>query len=198
MKHSQENNQNIDKAQTLTLGFSLFELLTVLFIASTALALSARAWQSTRLQSHADNLSEQVATLLKLARAQAIIENTFVTLCPSFNGSLCTAQASEQWIIFTDSNKNKALDSSEQLLHTQQLELNDFSLNLKPSNRGYFRFEALGITHGTMGSVLICHNSPRALRKLTLSLLGRVTRSQDRNGDGIHEERSGKPLSCST
>lgn len=200
MKYNQKHALEARETLKKVLGFSLIELLIVLLVASITLALSANAWQHTQTQRHADNLSEQVATLLKLARAHAIIENTLVTLCPSLNGTRCAANASahafKQWIIFTDSNKNKALDSHEQLLHTQQLKLGQFSLSIKPSNRSYFRFEALGITHGTMGSVLICHKSKHARRKLTLSLLGRVTRSYDQNGDGVHKERSGKPLNC--
>lgn len=177
-------------------GFSLIELLITLSIIAVIAGIGLSDWTGTLQAQRSEQISNQLSSLFRFSRASAIDDNSYVTVCPTSNGIDCDKQAQEHWISFEDSNRNKTLDGNEDILRESRLELRGFELLIKPSNRGYFRYTPLGITNGTPGSIVICHDQPRAIRKLTLSMLGRLKPSQDSNQDGIHEHSSGKNITC--
>ena len=178
-------------------GLSLIELLIVLATAAVLVSLGLSDWSQLIRTHKADKLSIELKELFTFARNQAVDQNTFFTLCPSFDGIQCDKGATQKWIVFSDHNRNKSLDGNDILVKATQLDLSDFELKVLPSNRGYFRYQALGITHGTPGSIIICHDDEKSIRKLTLSMLGRLKESRDTNGDGIHENSSGQNPNCS-
>ena len=56
-------------------------------------------------------VSELQATL-NLARSEAIKRNTGITICRSSNGTSCTGNWQDGWIVFVDSNFDGAVDAN--------------------------------------------------------------------------------------
>lgn len=178
-------------------GLTLIELLITLSIFAILTMLGSFGWSTTIAKSHADSAAHSVREFMAFARISAINHNVFVTLCPSQNQVVCSENWHDQWIVFTDKNKNKTIDEQDQLLRVHQVDEAIFELQVKPSNRNYFRWNPTGATHGTPGSIVFCHHSlAEAHRKITISMMGRTTLSRDGNSDGLHEDTSGALLVC--
>ena len=102
-------------------GFSLYELIITLMIAGilTTMAVGMQGLvQSNRLVAQVN----QLVGYLHLTRSEAIKRGTTVTICKSANGVNCTPSSAwhEGWIIFTDPNRNRAVDAGEDIIRVQQ------------------------------------------------------------------------------
>lgn len=103
-------------------GFSLFETVAALAVASVLMAVSARPatdmFHSFRLQAFTADLLHP----LMLARSQAVKGNVRVTVCKSADGIACTPDGfwEQGWILFEDRNRNGTREPDEPLLRQVQ------------------------------------------------------------------------------
>jgi type IV fimbrial biogenesis protein FimT len=168
-------------------GYSLTESLVALTVAgvlgSGAIAFSSLVSDTRRVT----ELNEMM-TGLAFARSTAIKTGSDITLCPASDLLGCddTLSWDRGWILFTDDNRNRAVDTGEQVL--LQMDPLSASRTLHFSS-GYYRY----ITFAPDGSVfpngtfVFCSkNSYR--RAIILYRTGRA-RVSDRDS-------SGKPLKC--
>ena len=102
-------------------GFTATELIIVIAIVAVLAAIASpslvRIMQTNRIATEAT----QFVGDLQYARSEAIRQGGNVTLCPSTTGSSCTGGLAWQsgWIMFSDPNANRALDSGEMLIRHQ-------------------------------------------------------------------------------
>ncbi len=102
-------------------GFTLIELVIVIALAAILVSIASpslvRIIQINRVATEATLFVGD----LKAARAEAIRQGSNVTLCPSTNGSSCTGGLAWQagWLVFSDPNGNRSLDSGEMLIRHQ-------------------------------------------------------------------------------
>ena len=102
-------------------GFTLIELLTVLVVLVVTL------WVATPMFGkllHGNQLHQQASRLLgtiNLARSQAVMRNSPVSICPSAMAltgeAVCSGTYAEGWIVFSNVDKDKVIDvDSDQVL----------------------------------------------------------------------------------
>lgn len=103
-------------------GFTLVELLAVIAIIATVMAIGAPSYRSITTSSR---LSTEVNALLvdmQFARSQALRQGLQVTTCISTNGTQCVDSKQWQggWIVFADVNRNGQVDDDEPVLRVQK------------------------------------------------------------------------------
>ena len=101
-------------------GISLYELLVGLAIATTLTTIGANLYPLVLEQRMIAQVNEFI-TDLHLARSEAIKRGYPVTLCKSADGLHCARSAPWEsgWIMFSDLNGNRRVDSSDTILRVQ-------------------------------------------------------------------------------
>lgn len=99
-------------------GFSLLELMAALAIIAILAAIAVPSFtemiSNNRILSQAQNMTNG----LKLARSEAIKRGTAVSICPSTDGTSCSATASLDagWIIFIDNSNPGVVNAGERII----------------------------------------------------------------------------------
>lgn len=107
-------------ARRRELGVSLYELLVGLAIATSLTTIGASLYPLVLEQRMIAQVNGFIADL-HLARSEAIKRGNRVTLCKSNDGLRCVRSAPWEsgWIIFSDGNGNRRVDSSDTILRVQ-------------------------------------------------------------------------------
>jgi type IV fimbrial biogenesis protein FimT len=104
-------------------GFTLTELIVVSAIVAILLGIGVPSY---RYITNSYRMSGEVNALLgdlQYARAEAVREGQFVTVCISRDQATCDAGSTtwqEGWIVFSDPNGNATVDGGEAVLKVQQ------------------------------------------------------------------------------
>ncbi|MBK6290043.1 MAG: GspH/FimT family pseudopilin [Gammaproteobacteria bacterium] len=179
-------------------GFTLVELLVALSILCVLLGISLPGMHDFTARNHANNSMLQLRGLLGLARQSAITMHRDVTLCGTSDGVLCAALwDGKPTLVFVDSNSNRQADLGERIVLVSELTRSGEIRWRASGGRNYLRYRPDGGV-GEYGNFTYCPRDadPRHARQLVLSATGRPRSSVDTNGDGIVEDRDGKPLAC--
>jgi type IV fimbrial biogenesis protein FimT len=102
-------------------GYSLHDLIVTSAVVG-ALATGTPAMmgmvQSSRMTAEVNELMAH----LSLARSEAIMRGTTVTICKSKDGVTCSNDSEWRngWIVFTDPNENHQVDADESIVYTHQ------------------------------------------------------------------------------
>lgn len=180
-------------------GLTLIELCIALSILAV-ITLSTASFAPGVIQNQrADTAIKEMLSLFQLARTQAITSGSIVTICPLDAIGQCSNNWDGPVSLFRDPDNNRSLVDDEEII--KQIEnFSHGTLKAAPSHRRYFQFNSLGNSKGTLGNVTYCPRSgdPRFIRKLIINFSGRVRLAQDKNNDGLVENASGKPISCSS
>jgi type IV fimbrial biogenesis protein FimT len=101
-------------------GYTLLEVITVTSIVAI---LATIAVPNFRYVTSSNRIASEVNALLgdlQFARSQAVKEGQLVTVCSSSSGTGCTNTAWQSgWIVFLDSNGDKAVQAGEAIIRTQ-------------------------------------------------------------------------------
>lgn len=154
-------------------GFTLFELAIVL----TLLAILASLLYSGLGKVVANNnIHREINALfhaIHLARKESVVRRRVVSLCPSDDGSTCSAalEWSRFWILFENRDRDDPpiRDPGEPLLHQHESGLN---IRIHANRRGFsLRSTDLRATNGT---IRVCdHQSRVPARAVVVSYTGR-------------------------
>ena len=179
-------------------GFTLLELLVSATIIAVLAGVGIPAWGDLVARQKADAIAYRLHKGLTNARSTAVSNSAQVTLCGSRDGLTCARDQIAYLLSYVDRDNNHRLDASEPLL--QRLRIGDSHNNLRLSaslGRSYLVFNRDGSARQA-GSFIYCPASRHrnAARRVTLSLPGRAYIARDRNGDGVVELTSGRPISC--
>ncbi|OUS37607.1 hypothetical protein A9R01_04370 ['Osedax' symbiont bacterium Rs2_46_30_T18] len=164
-----------------TTGYSLFELLTCLAILSLVLFYAlphlAIAVENGRLEQRV-NL---IAVSIKAAKAEAIKTSREIIICArqvqrqacQSNSVSGSSDWSHGWLIFADSNADKAYQSEEHLLKLVDLKAVHCEINWNRGN--YLSYHRFGILQGSRaGSFTISCGAKQT--QLVINWVGRVRR----------------------
>jgi type IV fimbrial biogenesis protein FimT len=97
-------------------GFSLLELILTISIAAILCALVIPAQTVQLNNARSDVASAQLLKAINLARSEALLHGTTVTLCASRDHVSCQGNWQDGQILFLDKNKHGAVDDTRNIL----------------------------------------------------------------------------------
>jgi type IV fimbrial biogenesis protein FimT len=97
-------------------GFTLVELMITLAIAGIVATVGVPSFMSMIASNRVTAASNELVTALNLAKSEAIRSGQNTVLCKSANGTACGGNWSDGWLLFSDTNANKAVDAGEQII----------------------------------------------------------------------------------
>jgi len=183
-----------------TFGFTLIEALFVLAIFSVLAFMAAGAWSALQLRVEGRTAITLLANSLSVARNTAITRQIPVAVCGSRNANECDNQWQEGILVFFDVQGLGKPAAASDILGFYRLDTRHARLVWRGFGRASrLRFDQYGRSTASNGSFTYCpqNRESRYARQVVINRGGRVRYSRDRNGDGVHEDVSGKPLSCS-
>ena len=171
-------------------GLTLIELSITLAVLAVTLTITTPALQQllhgNRLRTEASRLLDA----LNLARSEAVLRNTPVSLCPGSEAASgvadCTGQFADGWAIFSDGDRDGAFHSSaDELIRAFSAIPRGYSLTNLAGSRaveGLITYRPDGSARRNL-SLLLCPPPGHALRPLSV-VLNNVGRARMGEGDG--------------
>lgn len=180
-------------------GFTLIELLIVIALSSILLGLALPGFQDMIQRNQATTAVNWLIGSILYTRNSALIQNTMVTLCPSTNGTSCGGNWQDGTIAFTDHNADRIINGNDTLLRRFVSPTRGGTIHWRSfRNRRYLQMTSTGMTNYQNGNFVYCSadRNPRFSRQVIINIPGRPRVAHDRDGDGLVEDRYGKPLRC--
>ncbi|MBY6222600.1 GspH/FimT family pseudopilin [Marinobacter nauticus] len=178
-------------------GFSLIEVLICIVLLAIVASFSAPNLSGWILDSRKRTLFNELHGFLAFGRWAAVTEKSLVTICPLGSSGSCVDDWNRPIFAFVDADKDRRPDNGI-ILKQLTLDLKGFTLKSRTAGRGYFRFNAEGAAHGSMGSLLLCPEDKKleTMAYMPVNLAGRFRVEDDQDRDGIIKTASGTKLSC--
>lgn len=127
-------------------GYSVFDLIITSAVAGI-LSLGAVGMNGLVQDARMTAAVNQVMGDLNLARSEAIKRSAPITLCKSNDGASCSDEAAwrDGWIVYTDPNKNREVDTGEIIIRAQQALTGDMTLRYgETGTYTYVRYNSSG------------------------------------------------------
>ncbi len=158
-------------------GFTLYELLITLFIASILATIGTPYLSSAIKLSHAQNTYYRLFNLIQYTRERAAFLHEDTLMCPSKNQEICINDWSLPIMVFVDNNRNKKRDKNEPIERIEILINEEQTLTWRASGTSrYLRFVSDGSTSAQNGSFRICPRDKNIdyARKIIIYMSGRA------------------------
>lgn len=158
-------------------GMTLLECLyCTLFISALALAATpALNWLKDMQTQQAQS---ELRLLLNHARFAALQHNDRYTICPLHKSEQCGLPWEGTISVFKDTNGNRRLDASDQIVQVMQLDPT-ISLQWRGTLPDHsLHFSGNGITHLSNGTFILCHPQDSSQRRIIINRQGRVRTSK--------------------
>ncbi|MFC3152189.1 GspH/FimT family pseudopilin [Litoribrevibacter euphylliae] len=180
-------------------GFSLIELTVVIAIMAITAYLAMPSFYQWK---HKHNVETAVSTLMdaiNFTRYTAIETNSTITLCPTKDHQTCSNDWQGALMIFKDFDKNRQLDTDEELIRLETLNLQGYikSESWFGSHR-YLQMTPGGLTNNQNGRYTICpkNGDSHLARQIIINRRGKARLAKDWNQDGVVDGSQGHPVSC--
>lgn len=157
-------------------GFSLLELLFTIVLASILLLIAIPAYKSLISQNRSITETDQLIAAINFARSEAIKRHSIVTLCKSNDGSSCSGQWQDGWIVFVDKSAKGQVQAKDDILQVYKSLSKNYLLAWNGSrSESYLQIGPTGSTHGQDGTFVLCEkNSAKPAKAVVVSQAGRV------------------------
>lgn len=138
-------------------GFTLVELLIVLVVGSILLAIAVPGYGFLTSTSRLAAVTNDLVTVLHLARSEAIKRGTRVTVCKTGNPGAATpacdvaAEWHEGWLVFVDAGTPGVIDPSDALLRVQEGSHADVSITANYHISRFISYLPDGRSRGVAG-----------------------------------------------
>lgn len=179
-------------------GFTLIELMIVLVITAVMIGVAIPGFRDILNRTRAVGAMMELHALINLARQTAITRSREITLCGVDEALKCI----EPWegnptLVFEDLNRNRKLDDGEFNAAHSDLTRSGHIRWRASGGRDYLRYKPSGRV-SEIGTFRYCavNTDPKSVRGIVVSMTGRPRAATDRNGDGVVEDGSGRPLRC--
>lgn len=179
-------------------GFTLLELIIVVSIAAILVGIAVPSFDGLIKKNTIKALEHELHTSIAFARAEALTRQKPVSItCVNTVGD-CEGDWSAGWVVFVDDDAGDyadgVLDANEEVLLSKENNGKATALVKDPDSgdtRNAIVFNYKGYSRDdSRASVVICTALKEAYyaRGLVLERSGRLMRSKDSTGDGVHEE----------
>lgn len=139
-------------------GVTLIELMITISIAAILLALGSPSFMEMLAKNRLDTRAGDFLSSLNTARSEAVLRNTRATICHSSDGSSCSGEWEDGWIVFVDDGATSGVVEvgEEIVLVNDGFDHPRFTLrgNNNVSNR--ITFGAQGYSLGFNGQLILC------------------------------------------
>lgn len=178
-------------------GFTLVEQLAVVAILAIVFATGSAALQELGRRVEARSTVLKVDRMLSQARHAALGRQMPVAVCGSHDGLGCNGRWGDGLLVFLDPRQLGQPQRPGDILGHERLDARG-ELRWRGFGGSTVRFDRLGRSTASNGSFTYCADNrrPEFARQVVLNRGGRIRHSRDRDGDGIHEDSGGRPLSC--
>ena len=141
-------------------GFTLIELMVTVAIVAILVTVGIPNLRDAMIRSRLSGYVQEFYGALTLARSEAIKRGFSVSICKSSNGTSCTGNWSDGWIIFVNKNDDSpaAVDSGEEILRIYPALPGNNTLNANNNFTNYITFDRLGMANN-IGTFVFCTNS---------------------------------------
>ncbi len=139
-------------------GFTLIELMVTVAIVAILVVVGIPNLRDAMIRSRLSGQIQEFYGTLSLARSEAIKRGAFITICKSSNGTGCTGNWSDGWIVFVDPNANGAVDGGETILRVFPALPSGDSLNANNNFTNYIAYDRFGMANN-VGTFVFCANS---------------------------------------
>lgn len=181
-----------------TRGYTLIETLTTIIIIGIILLFAQSNMSAWKKRQQAELSYKELRQMVSFARNHAIGSRRPLTLCGSSNGTLCDNNWSVGVLLFEDANRNALIDEADYILKYWPLTLQQAKLTWSGFGGTKMTFEIMGITSASNGTFTYCEldKNPLYSRQVIVSRGARARLSQDKNGDGLHDNTQGNTIVC--
>ncbi|MFT7286846.1 MAG: type IV fimbrial biogenesis protein FimT [Halieaceae bacterium] len=189
-------------------GFTLLELMMVLVLVAVLFGVGAPSFQNSLQRNRFSSAYNEMFSILRVARAEAITRVRPVALCPSVNLVSCSGSAWEAGaLVFVDDGagsgtaRDGQLGGGEELLRIVDRAPQNVtvrSVNFSSTQAIVFLDDGTPL-QGVDGTLTVCDARGAAVaRGIVLSATGQVRRSGDLGDDGndVHEDDDENDLVC--
>jgi type IV fimbrial biogenesis protein FimT len=173
-------------------GFTLIEMIVTVTVLAILAGLAAPSFSDFMRRNQVSSQSNEFLGALRLARATAISESRFVSICPSKDPSAATpacedsADFSQGWIMYNATVANKPFAAGDVLVKVNQATPN-VSL-MAPDAGKVITFNARGAsTAGALGILLCARRGSESIGESTLRATGRRLDVQASGRAGVVE-----------
>lgn len=159
-------------------GFTLIELMVALLVGALIMTLAVPAFRSVIERNRLAGAVNQWVGAIGFARNAAVTRATQVTVCPSTDGSSCSAGAAwaSGWIAFTDGGTAGTVDGSDRVLRVGDATPGVQFTVASGFTNGYVAISAQGFAPAGGGVLHVCPtDSSRSGTKVTLGATGNVS-----------------------
>ena len=158
-------------------GFTLLELIIVTALIAIISCFALPAYRNMMATQEINNTTTKITALSRQAKNWAAAQHTNIVICSSANFTACQpAKWSSGFLIFSDQNKNRQLDTNETILHTEKLALQYSTLDWQGALRSpSLNFQASsGLPIGSNGTFYQCSLSSLQHKKIIMSKMGHI------------------------
>lgn len=155
-------------------GFTLVELLTTLTVAAILLSVAIPSFRNLIRNNRMDSAVGSLSLDFAYARSEAIKRVRPVVLCKTSNRTACstTANWADGWIVYVDTNGNKALDTGEPILAAREKAAGDIQISATFTN--YIAFGSDGSPNNPGNFAVQDSRGATAMKVLCIASTGRV------------------------
>ena len=162
------------RSRTSQLGVNLIELLIGISIVSISLAMGVPTFQGARETSDRAAAVIELVASVRLARSEAALRGTSVSMCPSSDGVACTQGTdwSRGWIVFRDDDEDRSIEDQTQVLRVTRFENSRFTITADTAIGSGVTFGTFGFSTPTAG--VFTYRDDHAARSIALTYVGRL------------------------
>lgn len=158
-------------------AFTIVELIICIAMIAILASIALPYFHEYRSRQEAKQIPIKLSAVNRYARSQAAVFHQNIVICPSQDSLSCQPnQWNKNILVFIDKNKNRQVDTGEQILHIDALNLKYGNLSwrgaLSLSSVTYQPHTALPI--GSNGSFYYCSTHLSNQQRIVLSKMGHI------------------------
>ena len=133
-------------------GFTLIEAIVVMVIIGVLATIAFPAFRSFTTSSQVNSAANDLVSALNLARSEAVTRSTPVSVCKrnaAGTGCVTTGHWNQGWIVFTDVNRNGAVDAGDEIIRVYSAQAGGTTMTGGSSVANFINYAPTGFANIT-------------------------------------------------